>query len=55
MIPQKSGAIVNISSYACFFGFPSIAAYCASKGAFLVGSVVMADGGFSVQVGPTMT
>jgi len=129
MIPQKSGAIVNIGSYACFFGFPSIAAYCASKGglaqltrvlaveniehgirvnavgsgdvvtnllnhfmpdgreflathgknapigraaqpeeiaevaaflasdkaSFLVGSVVMADGGFSVQVGPTMT
>jgi len=129
MIPNKSGAIVNIGSYACFFGFPSIAAYCASKGglaqltkvlaveniphgirvnavgagdvvtnllnhfmptgreflaqhgknapigraaqpeeiaeivsflaseraSFMVGSVVMADGGYSVQVGPTMT
>jgi NAD(P)-dependent dehydrogenase (short-subunit alcohol dehydrogenase family) len=129
MIPKKSGAIVNIGSYACFFGFPTIAAYCASKGglaqltrvlaveniehgirvnavgagdvvtnllndfmpngrdflaehgknapigraaqpeeiaevvaflasdkaSFLVGSVVMADGGYSVQVGPTMT
>lgn len=129
MIPNKSGAIVNIGSYACFFGFPSIAAYCASKGglsqltrvlaveniqhgirvnaigagdvvtnllnhfmpngpeflaqhgknapigraaqpgeiaeivaflsseraSFMVGSVVMADGGYSVQVGPTVT
>lgn len=129
MIPKKSGAIVNIGSYACFFGFPQIAAYSASKGglaqltrvlavenikhgirvnavgsgdvvtnllddimpdgrgflaehgknapigraaqpeeiaevatflasdkaSFLVGSVVMADGGYSVQVGPTMT
>jgi len=129
MIPKKSGAIVNIGSYACFFGFPAIAAYCASKGglsqltrvlaveniqhgirvnavgagdvvtnllnhfmpdgreflaqhgknapigraaqpeeiaevvaflaseraSFLVGSVVMADGGYSVQVGPTVT
>src|SRR2546430_4373983 len=25
MIPKKSGAIVNIGSYACFFGFPAIA------------------------------
>jgi NAD(P)-dependent dehydrogenase (short-subunit alcohol dehydrogenase family) len=32
MIPKKTGAIVNIGSYACYFGFPSIAAYCASKG-----------------------
>ena len=129
LIPKKSGAIVNIGSYACFFGFPAIAAYCASKGglaqltrvlaveniphgirvnavgagdvvtnllnhfmpngreflaqhgknapigraaqpeeiaevvaflaseraSFLVGSVVMADGGYSVQVGPTVT
>ena len=129
MIPNKSGAIVNIGSYACFFGFPTIAAYSASKGglaqltrvlavenishgirvnavgsgdvvtnllnhfmpegreflaqhgknapigraaepreiaevvsflaseraSFMVGSIVMADGGYSVQVGPTMT
>lgn len=129
MIPKKSGAIVNIGSYACYFGFPQIAAYCASKGglaqltrvlavenakhgirvnavgagdvvtnllnhfmpngreflakhgknapigraaqpeeiaevaaflaseraSFMVGSIVMADGGYSVQVGPTMT
>jgi len=129
MKPKKSGAIVNIGSYACFFGFPAIAAYCASKGglaqltrvlaveniqhgirvnavgagdvvtnllnhfmpegpkflaehgknapigraaqpeeiaevvsflasdraSFLVGSIVMADGGYSVQVGPTVT
>jgi len=129
MIPKRSGAIVNIGSYACYFGFPQIAAYCASKGglaqltrvlavenakhgirvnavgagdvvtnllnhfmpngreflaehgknapigraaqpeeiaevaaflasdkaSFLVGSIVMADGGYSVQVGPTMT
>src|ERR1700753_2389161 len=129
MAPKKSGAIVNIGSYACFFGFPQIGAYAASKGglaqltrvlavenikkgirvnavgsgdvvtdllndfmpdgreflanhgknapigraaqpeeiaevivlwasekaSFLVGSVVMADGGFSVQVGPTVT
>src|ERR1700749_2570439 len=27
MTPKKSGAIVNIGSYACFFGFPQIAAY----------------------------
>jgi NAD(P)-dependent dehydrogenase (short-subunit alcohol dehydrogenase family) len=125
----QSGAIVNIGSYACFFGFPQIAAYSASKGglaqltrvlavenikhgirvnavgsgdvvtnllddimpdgrgflaehgknapigraaqpeeiaevaaflasdkaSFIVGSIVMADGGFSVQVGPTLT
>jgi NAD(P)-dependent dehydrogenase (short-subunit alcohol dehydrogenase family) len=129
MTPKKSGAIVNIGSYACFFGFPQIAAYAASKGglaqltrvlavesiphgirvnavgsgdvvtnllnhfmpdgrdflaqhgknapigraaeaeeiaevaaflasdkaSFIVGSIVMADGGFSVQVGPTVT
>ena len=129
MIPRKSGAIVNIGSYACFFGFPAIAAYSASKGglaqftrvlaveniqhgirvnavgagdvvtnllnhfmpdgpeflanhgknapigraaqpeeiaevvgflaseraSFMVGSIVMADGGYSVQVGPTLT
>jgi NAD(P)-dependent dehydrogenase (short-subunit alcohol dehydrogenase family) len=126
---KKSGAIVNIGSYACFFGFPQIGAYAASKGglaqltrvlavesiphgirvnavgagdvvtnllnhfmpngreflaqhgknapigraaqpeelaevaaflasdkaSFIVGSIVMADGGFSVQVGPTVT
>src|SRR5438309_1699596 len=129
MTPKKNGAIVNIGSYACFFGFPQIGAYAASKGglaqltrvlavesiphgirvnavgagdvvtnllnhfmpngreflaqhgknapigraaqpeeiaevvaflasekaSFLVGSVVMADGGYSVQVGPTVT
>lgn len=33
MIPAKSGAIVNVGSYACFQTFPSIAAYAASKGA----------------------
>ena len=129
MTPKKSGAIVNIGSYACFFGFPQIAAYAATKGglaqltrvlavesipngirvnavgagdvvtnllnhfmpngreflaqhgknapigraaqpeeiaevaaflasdkaSFMVGSIVMADGGFSVQVGPTVT
>lgn len=33
MIPNKRGAIVNIGSYACFFTFPAIAAYAASKGA----------------------
>ena len=129
MTPKKSGAIVNVGSYACFFGFPQIAAYAATKGglaqltrvlavesipngirvnavgagdvvtnllnhfmpngreflaqhgknapigraaqpeeiaevaaflasdkaSFMVGSIVMADGGFSVQVGPTLT
>ena len=129
MTPRKSGAIVNIGSYACFLGFPQIAAYAATKGglaqltrvlavesiphgirvnavgagdvvtnllnhfmpngrdflaqhgknapigraaqpeeiaevaaflasdkaSFIVGSIVMADGGFSVQVGPTVT
>ena len=33
MIPNKSGAIVNIASYASYFAFPGIAAYTASKGA----------------------
>lgn len=33
MIPNKSGAIVNIASYASFFTFPLIAAYASSKGA----------------------
>ncbi|WP_434765927.1 SDR family NAD(P)-dependent oxidoreductase [Pseudomonas triticicola] len=33
MIPNKSGAIVNIASYASYFAFPTIAAYTASKGA----------------------
>jgi NAD(P)-dependent dehydrogenase (short-subunit alcohol dehydrogenase family) len=33
MIPNKKGAIVNIGSYASSFAFPTIAAYCASKGA----------------------
>lgn len=33
MIPARSGAIVNVGSYACFQTFPSIAAYAASKGA----------------------
>jgi NAD(P)-dependent dehydrogenase (short-subunit alcohol dehydrogenase family) len=33
MIPRKSGAIVNIASYASFFAFPGISAYAASKGA----------------------
>ena len=129
MASSGGGAIVNVGSYACFFGFPQIGAYAASKGglaqltrvlavenikhgirvnavgddvaradllndfmpdgrefladhgknapigraarpeeiaeviaflasekaSFLVGSVVMADGGFSVQVGPTVT
>jgi NAD(P)-dependent dehydrogenase (short-subunit alcohol dehydrogenase family) len=33
-----------------------VAAFLASdKGSFIVGSIVMADGGFSVQVGPTVT
>jgi len=33
MIPNQSGAIVNIASYASYFAFPTIAAYTASKGA----------------------
>jgi NAD(P)-dependent dehydrogenase (short-subunit alcohol dehydrogenase family) len=33
MIAKKSGAIVNIASYAAYFAFPGIAAYTASKGA----------------------
>ena len=33
MLPNRSGAIVNIASYASFFAFPTIAAYAASKGA----------------------
>lgn len=33
MIPNMSGAIVNIGSYACFQTFPGISAYAAAKGA----------------------
>ncbi|ALE76231.1 short-chain dehydrogenase [Pseudonocardia sp. EC080610-09] len=33
MTPQRSGAIVNVGSYACYQAFPTIAAYAASKGA----------------------
>lgn len=33
MKPNRSGAIVNIASYASYFAFPTIAAYTASKGA----------------------
>ncbi|WP_207477369.1 SDR family NAD(P)-dependent oxidoreductase [Arenibaculum pallidiluteum] len=33
MMPNRSGAIVNIASYAAYFAFPGIAAYTASKGA----------------------
>src|SRR5690349_6273711 len=33
MMENKSGAIVNIASYASYFAFPGIAAYTASKGA----------------------
>jgi NAD(P)-dependent dehydrogenase (short-subunit alcohol dehydrogenase family) len=33
MMAKKSGAIVNIASYASYFAFPGIAAYTASKGA----------------------
>ena len=32
MIPNKSGAIINIGSYACFQTFPGISAYAAAKG-----------------------
>lgn len=33
MIPRRSGAIVNIGSYACYQTFPGISAYAAAKGA----------------------
>lgn len=33
MLPAKTGAIVNVGSYACYQAFPLIAAYAASKGA----------------------
>ncbi|AKU98382.1 Glucose 1-dehydrogenase [Labilithrix luteola] len=33
MVPNKSGAIVNIASYASYFAFKGISAYTASKGA----------------------
>ncbi|TRW82056.1 SDR family oxidoreductase [Mycolicibacterium sp. 018/SC-01/001] len=33
MAPRRSGAIVNIGSYACFQSFETISAYAASKGA----------------------
>jgi NAD(P)-dependent dehydrogenase (short-subunit alcohol dehydrogenase family) len=33
MIPNKSGAIINIGSYACAKTFPGISAYAAAKGA----------------------
>ena len=35
MIPNKSGAIVNIASYAAYFAFPQISAYTSSKGALV--------------------
>lgn len=35
MMKQRSGAIVNIASYASYFAFPGIAAYTASKGALV--------------------
>ncbi|GGJ83926.1 SDR family NAD(P)-dependent oxidoreductase [Pseudomonas matsuisoli] len=35
MVPQGTGAIVNIASYAAFLAFPTIAAYAASKGALM--------------------
>lgn len=33
MMAKRSGAIINIASYASFFTFPGISAYAASKGA----------------------
>lgn len=33
MIPNQTGAIVNIGSYACYQTFPGISAYAAAKGA----------------------
>jgi NAD(P)-dependent dehydrogenase (short-subunit alcohol dehydrogenase family) len=33
MIPNRTGAIVNIGSYACYQSFPGISAYAAAKGA----------------------
>jgi NAD(P)-dependent dehydrogenase (short-subunit alcohol dehydrogenase family) len=33
MMKRRSGAIINIASYAAYFAFPGIAAYTASKGA----------------------
>ena len=33
MIPNRSGAIVNVGSYACYQTFPGIVAYAAAKGA----------------------
>jgi hypothetical protein len=33
MIPNRSGSIVNVGSYACYYTFPQIAAYAASKAA----------------------
>ena len=33
MIPHKTGAIVNVGSYACYQTFPGIVAYAAAKGA----------------------
>ncbi|MGE8616277.1 MAG: SDR family NAD(P)-dependent oxidoreductase [Achromobacter spanius] len=33
MVSAKTGAIVNVGSYACYQAFPQIAAYAASKGA----------------------
>ena len=33
MIPNRTGAIINVGSYACYFTFPGISAYAAAKGA----------------------
>jgi NAD(P)-dependent dehydrogenase (short-subunit alcohol dehydrogenase family) len=32
MMPNRSGSIVNVGSYACYYTFPQIAAYAVSKG-----------------------
>ena len=52
MIPNRKGAIVNMGSYACFFGFPQIGAYAASKGAVvtLTKSLALEAAGEGVRV-----
>jgi Short-chain alcohol dehydrogenase of unknown specificity len=44
MLPNKSGAIVNIASYASYFAFPDIAPYAASKGAVALNRAGIAGG-----------
>jgi NAD(P)-dependent dehydrogenase (short-subunit alcohol dehydrogenase family) len=52
MMTKRSGAIVNIASYASYFSFPGISAYTASKGALaqLTRTQALEAIGFGIRV-----